>query len=107
MLVPIAIGGLRDDRRHRRRAPRRAPRLVDLLSISAAYTRKIALIHMAINLTVLALFVVNAFLRHGKAGDLQLPTLLSVVGLLLLLVSGWLGGKMVFEAGVGVRPGAG
>ena len=83
------------------------PGLVDLLSISAAYTRKIALIHMAINLTVVALFVVNAFLRHGNPRDLQLPTLLSVVGLLLLLVSGWLGGKMVFEAGVGVRPGAG
>ncbi|MGZ5062564.1 MAG: DUF2231 domain-containing protein [Usitatibacter sp.] len=28
--------------------------------------------------------------------------ILSVVAILMLLVSGWLGGKMVFEAGVGV-----
>jgi uncharacterized membrane protein len=32
-----------------------------------------------------------------------LPVLLSVVALLLLVVSGWLGGKMVYEAGVGVN----
>jgi uncharacterized membrane protein len=29
--------------------------------------------------------------------------LLSLIAILMLLVSGWLGGKLVFEAGVGVE----
>jgi uncharacterized membrane protein len=29
--------------------------------------------------------------------------LLSLIAILMLLVSGWLGGKLVFEAGVGVQ----
>jgi uncharacterized membrane protein len=51
---------------------------------------------------VVALYVCNAFLRHGNPQDLKLPMLLSAVAVLMLLFSGWLGGKMVFEAGVGV-----
>jgi uncharacterized membrane protein len=51
------------------------------------------------------LYVVNAWLRHGNPTSLKLPMLLSLVGVLLLIVSGWLGGKMVYEAGVGVSGG--
>ena len=78
------------------------PGLVDLLSLPVGYTKKIALIHMAINLTVVALYIVNAFMRHGDPQNLKLPMVLSLVAIGLLLVSGWLGGKLVFEAGVGV-----
>jgi uncharacterized membrane protein len=79
--------------------------LTDLLSLPAGNTRHIGLTHMGINLTVVVLYVVNAWLRHGNTADLKLPMLLSLVGVLLLIVSGWLGGKMVYEAGVGVSGG--
>jgi uncharacterized membrane protein len=77
----------------------------DLLSLPAGHTRHIGLTHMGINLTVVVLYIVNAWLRHGNPESLNLPMLLSLIGVLLLIVSGWLGGKMVYEAGVGVSGG--
>ena len=83
------------------------PGLVDLLSLPPAIKRT-AIAHMTINLTVVALFAVNAWLRSGRPADERvglgdLTVLLSIVGVGLLVVSGWLGGKMVYEAGVGVN----
>ena len=53
---------------------------------------------MGINLTVVALDAVNLWLRLNGSTLVWL----SVLALGLLVVSGWLGGKMVFEHGVGV-----
>ena len=78
------------------------PGLIDLLSLPPGYTKGVALKHMSINLLVVAIYVCNAWLRHGNPTALNLPMILSLVTILLLLVSGWLGGKMVYEAGVGV-----
>ena len=80
------------------------PGLIDLLSLPAAI-RSTGIAHMAINLAVVALYAVNAWLRTGE-GASRLPLALSALAILMLLVSGWLGGKMVFEKGVGVQPGA-
>jgi uncharacterized membrane protein len=79
------------------------PGLIDLLSLPSPVKRT-ALIHMAINLTVVALFAVSLWLRlQGAAHSTVLW--LSIVAIALLVVSGWLGGKMVYEEGVGVgRP---
>jgi uncharacterized membrane protein len=60
---------------------------------------------MGINLLVVVLFVVNAWLRisSGQAGAGNAgPVWLSILAILLLLVSGWLGGKMVYRFGVAV-----
>ena len=74
-----------------------------MLSIGVSILiKKTAFTHMAINLTVVALFIVNAWMRHRAPGELLLPMYMSAAGIALLLISGWLGGKMVFEAGVGV-----
>ncbi|HEX3057712.1 MAG TPA: DUF2231 domain-containing protein [Usitatibacter sp.] len=81
------------------------PGLIDLLSLPAGYTKSVAVKHMSINLLVVAIYVCNAWLRSGNPQSLKLPMLLSLITVLLLLVSGWLGGKMVFEAGVGVDTG--
>jgi uncharacterized membrane protein len=78
------------------------PGLVDLLSLPSGSIKKTALTHMAINLAVVVIYIVNAWMRRGSPADLQLPMVLSLVTIGLLLVSGWLGGKMVFEGGVGV-----
>ena len=71
--------------------------LVDLLSLPPAI-RRTALAHMGINLTVVVLFIIDAWLRLSGSD----PVWLSVVAILLLLVSGWLGGKMVYRLGVAV-----
>jgi uncharacterized membrane protein len=73
------------------------PGFIDLLSL-ASPIRRTALIHMGINLTVVALYAVNLWLRLNGTTLVWL----SVLALGLLVVSGWLGGKMVFEHGVGV-----
>jgi uncharacterized membrane protein len=81
------------------------PGLVDLLSLRDKAIKKTALVHMAINLTVVALYVVNAWLRAGQEGTAGgTPFILSLVAVAMLVVSGWLGGKMVYLAGVGVSP---
>jgi len=50
-------------------------------------------------LSVVALFVINFILRWQGVATAT-PLLLSVLGILLLLVAGWLGGEMVFRYGV-------
>ena len=80
------------------------PGLIDLLSLPPG-PRGTAIVHMTINLVIVALFAVNAWLRWS-AGDApaasNTPFWLSLVAIVLLLVSGWLGGKLVYEAGVAV-----
>lgn len=75
------------------------PGLIDLLSLSGRQ-RQIAVAHMAINLTVVVLYVVNAWLRFRTASETLVW--LSLLAVVLLGASGWLGGKMVYEEGVGV-----
>lgn len=80
------------------------PGLVDLLSIEDRTVKTLGLSHMIINLLVVALFAGNVWLRMTAAPDAMLPVSLSVVGILLLGISGWLGGEMVYVHGVGVEP---
>jgi uncharacterized membrane protein len=80
------------------------PGLIDLLSLPAG-PRSTAILHMSINLVIVALFAVNIWMRvrapdAGAASNT--PLWLSVVAIGLLLVSGWLGGKLVYESGVAV-----
>jgi uncharacterized membrane protein len=76
------------------------PGFIDMLSLPPGLKR-IALIHMAINLTVVALYVINAWMRTSGAGDSAIW--LSVLAVAMLVVSGWLGGKMVYVHGVAVE----
>jgi uncharacterized membrane protein len=82
------------------------PGLIDLLSLHVARLRRIALAHMTLNLIVVALYAVNLWLRVQGTADMRVPVLLSVVAVILLAVSGWLGGEMVHVHGVGVEDGA-
>ena len=75
------------------------PGLIDLLSLPRAI-RRTGIQHMVLNLTIVVLFVINAYARRDGVTD---PTIvLSAVAVVLLGVSGWLGGKMVYERGVAV-----
>jgi uncharacterized membrane protein len=84
------------------------PGLIDLLSLTDRDIRRTALWHMTINLVVVAIYAVNLWLRTVAGGDNRgTPLVLSLVTVALLFVSGWLGGKMVHEYGVGVDTTAG
>jgi uncharacterized membrane protein len=77
------------------------PGLVDLLSLPPG-PRSTAIKHMAINLTVVVLFVINFWMRLQAPGSPGKLVWLSLIALGLLTISGWLGGKMVYEYGVAV-----
>jgi uncharacterized membrane protein len=80
------------------------PGAIDLVFYQggAPPVKKIALTHMAINLTVVVLYAINIWLRASGSIS-SVPVLLSIVGVALLFVSGWLGGQMVHVYGVGVE----
>ena len=83
------------------------PGLIDYTEMKGR-ARRIANWHMALNLGVTALFVVNVLLRTmwGSRfidGDSWIPLALSVIGNAVLGVSGWLGGEMVYVERVGVE----
>lgn len=60
--------------------------------------------HMLINLTVYALELFNIFVHSRDAYTSVVPTglTLSAISCALLLISGWLGGALVYKHGVGV-----
>lgn len=68
--------------------------------------RKMGLYHMAINLSVTVLQVVNLLLRWGSINTATtidpLPLTLSVISVLALFVSGYLGGRMVYDQGISI-----
>ena len=78
------------------------PGLIDLVSLPAG-PRKTALVHMGINLTVVALYAINFWLRMRAPENPGKLMWLSVLAIGLLVISGWLGGKMVYEYGVAVN----
>lgn len=78
-----------------------APGAIDAFSLKAA-PRRIAMVHMSLNLIVVVLYAVNLALRW-RGNETLAPLALSLIAVGLLLVSGWLGGKMVYEQRVGVE----
>ena len=80
------------------------PGLIDLLSMSSGKVKTIGIWHMSINLLVVGLFAINLWLRYQAAPSAAPPIWLSVIGVVLLGVAGWLGGEMVYVHGVAVEP---
>lgn len=72
----------------------------------SAAGRRLATIHMLINLAAVALYAISWMIRRGDAA-LATPRWPIAFGLaalpfLMLSVSGWIGGKMSFEHKIGV-----
>lgn len=74
---------------------------IDLLSLPPE-PRRTALMHMTINLVIVVLYLVNFWLRRGTPDNPGNLVWLSLVSIGLLVVSGWLGGKLVYVLGVAV-----
>jgi uncharacterized membrane protein len=77
---------------------------VDLVSMADERVKKLGVSHMTINLIVVTLYIVNFSLRWQGQPTEGTPFALSVIAILLLLVSGWLGGHMVYVHGAAVGP---
>jgi uncharacterized membrane protein len=74
---------------------------------SGTRAKQIATIHGLGNVIIVVLFAIAWWLRRDEPGAATgLPLLLEVIGVLGLLVTGWLGGELVDRLGVGVDPGA-
>jgi uncharacterized membrane protein len=82
------------------------PGIVDWLSIKNGDVKKVANWHARLNIVALVVFAISLFLRMGSYSGLvgrklTIPFLLSLVGVILIAISGWLGGELVFRYGVG------
>jgi uncharacterized membrane protein len=71
------------------------PGFIDYLSLSGR-TRSIAAVHMGLNLLLVVLFAVNLYVRSQGIAVESAPIFLSFVGIVILGISGWLGGSLVY-----------
>jgi uncharacterized membrane protein len=79
------------------------PGFIDYLSLKGNSVKRIATVHMSLNLLVVAMFLFNLGIRYNASPDNELlGVILSVIAIAILGVSGWLGGSMVYEHGVAV-----
>jgi uncharacterized membrane protein len=80
------------------------PGFIDLFSIPPSRARTDGIWHMSLNISITALFIINIALRATGSVTTTASLILSIIGIALLLVSGWLGGSMVYVHGVAVEP---
>lgn len=83
------------------------PGFIDWLSLKDPAVVKIANWHARLNVIALVTFAVSSYLRTTSgaswvSGSYTIPILLSVLGVILIAISGWLGGELVFRHGVAV-----
>ena len=85
------------------------PGIIDWLSIKNAEVKRIADWHARLNIIALIVFGLSLYLRmrtgrHWVNSHLHIPVLLSLLGMILISISGWLGGELAYKHGVGVAP---
>jgi uncharacterized membrane protein len=78
------------------------PGFVDYLDLEGR-ARRIATYHMVLNLAAVAIFALNWYVRTRVTPDSQWPLVLSVIGVVGIIISGWLGGELVYRERVGVE----
>lgn len=83
------------------------PGVIDWLSLKDREVVKIANWHARLNVIALLIFAASLYLRTASGAGLvgysyNIPIALSVLGVVLITISGWLGGEMVFKHGVAV-----
>lgn len=85
------------------------PGIIDWLSIKDPGVKRIANWHARLNIIALIVFAISLYLRlstgsHWVNYSLKIPVLLSFLGVILISISGWLGGELAYKHGVGVSP---
>jgi uncharacterized membrane protein len=79
------------------------PGLIDYFSIDETAMKRIANLHLALNLGAVVIFAINLWLRFRLPAESYLPLGMSIVGALAIGVGGWLGGEMVYVKGMAVE----
>ena len=84
------------------------PGIIDWLSLEDREAKSVANWHARLNITALVVFSISFYLRMQRNGHivghrLMVPFLFSLVGMILIGISGWLGGELVYKHGVGVQ----
>jgi len=84
------------------------PGFIDWLSLRDREVVKIANWHARLNVIALLIFAASFYLRTFGGSSLvsgshTIPFVLSVLGVILITISGWLGGEMVFRHAVAVE----
>lgn len=82
------------------------PGIIDWLAIKNGEVKRVANWHARLNIAALVVFAISFFLRTASYSELvgrslTIPFLLSLVGVILISISGWLGGELVFRYGMG------
>jgi uncharacterized membrane protein len=82
------------------------PGIIDWLAIKNGDVKRVANWHARLNIAALVVFAISLFLRLGRYSELvgrklTIPFLLSLAGMILISISGWLGGELVFRYGMG------
>jgi uncharacterized membrane protein len=85
------------------------PGLIDWLALKSSEVKRIANWHARLNVIALLIFAASLYLRtrYGRSivnGSMTIPVLLSGLGVILISISGWLGGSLSYDHGVGVKP---
>jgi uncharacterized membrane protein len=85
------------------------PGIIDWLVLKDKRVVRIANWHARLNIIALIVFAISLYFRMQRGGAivghrLTIPFLLSLLGVILISISGWLGGEMVYRYGVSVEP---
>jgi uncharacterized membrane protein len=85
------------------------PGIIDWLAIKDKEVARIANWHARLNVIAIIVFGVDFYMRWRNKGliskeGISLPFILSVLGVILISISGWLGGDLSYKHGVGVAP---
>jgi uncharacterized membrane protein len=78
------------------------PGTIDFLNLPKSRVQTIALSHMILNTVAITIFLISLILAILWRGHEVAPFILSLFGLLSVGISGWLGGSLVYEHGIGV-----
>jgi uncharacterized membrane protein len=85
------------------------PGIIDWFAIKDQKVKRIADWHARLNIIAVIVFAISLYFRmrigaHWVNYHMRIPVLISFLGIVLIGISGWLGGAMSFEHGVGVAP---
>jgi uncharacterized membrane protein len=83
--------------------------IIDWLSIKDRIVKRTADWHARLNVIALLIFAASFYLRTTggsgwTGGSMTIPVSLSVVGVILITISGYLGGELVYKHAVAVNP---
>jgi uncharacterized membrane protein len=83
------------------------PGYIDYHGLHDSRVRRIATTHFVLNLVVIILYVFNLGFRLNQPVETKSSAvLISAIAIVLLAISGWLGGSMVYVHGVAVERGS-